>query len=157
MTNTDSILHDIRTIIENGRRAAYEAVGHTAIATYWNIGRRIVEEEQDGKERAKYGTQLIKNIAETLVPLYGSNYSKRNLDYYKKFYLLFQDFEIVNTRVHNLDWSHIRRVLSVANEPLSHVTRFCTTTSNFSPPNIWHICRQRRSYAERLNIRNNSF
>lgn len=116
MANSDSILHDIRTIIENGRRAAYEAVGHTAIATYWNIGRRIVEEEQDGRARAKYGTQLIKNIAETLVPLYGSNYSKRNLDYYKKFYLLFQDFEIVNTRVHNLDWSHIRRVLSVANE-----------------------------------------
>lgn len=116
MANSDIILHDIRTIIENGRRAAYEAVGHTAIATYWNIGRRIVEEEQDGRERAKYGTQLIKNIAETLVPLYGSNYSKRNLDYYKKFYLLSQDFEIVNTRVHNLDWSHIRRVLSVANE-----------------------------------------
>ena len=116
MANTRNILNDIRTIIEKGRREAYAVVGQATIATYWNIGRRIVEEEQNGKERAKYGTQLIKNIADILVPLYGSNYSKRNLDYYKKFYLLFQDFEIVNTRVHNLDWSHVRRVLSVPGE-----------------------------------------
>ena len=44
---------------------------------------------------------------------YGRNYSKRNLDYYKKFYLLFPDIQIVNACVHNLEWSHIRRVLSV--------------------------------------------
>ena len=47
--------------------------------------------------------------------MYGNTYSKRNLDYYKKFYLLFPNFEIVNTRVHNLEWSHIRRILSVSN------------------------------------------
>ena len=79
------------------------------------MGKRIVEEEQFGEARAAYGKQLIKNLAETLVPTYGSSYSKRNLDYYRKFYLLFPDMEIVNTRVHNLEWSHIRRVLSVAN------------------------------------------
>jgi predicted nuclease of restriction endonuclease-like (RecB) superfamily len=49
------------------------------------------------------------------VPIYGNSYNKRNLDYYRKFYLLFPEKEIVNTCVHNLDWSHIRRVLSVAN------------------------------------------
>lgn len=52
------------------------------------------------------------NLSESLVPVYGSNYSKRNLDYYRKFYLLFPDIQIVNARVHNLEWSHIRRVLS---------------------------------------------
>ena len=50
-----------------------------------------------------------------MIPLYGRSYNKRNLDYYRKFYQLFPDIEIVNTRVHNLDWSHVRRVLSVSN------------------------------------------
>ena len=106
---------DIRSIIEQGRQQAYAAAGQAAIATFWNVGRRIVEEEQHGEIRAAYGAKLIKNLADKLVPIYGSSYSKRNLDHYKKFYLLFPNMEIVNTRVHNLEWSHIRRILSVTN------------------------------------------
>jgi predicted nuclease of restriction endonuclease-like (RecB) superfamily len=108
-------VNDIRAIIELGRKQAYDAVGQTAIATFWNVGRRIVEEEQQGKKRAAYGTNLIKNLSETLIPVYGRIFNKRNLDYYKKFYLLFPELEIVNARVHNLEWSHIRRILSVTN------------------------------------------
>lgn len=109
------LISDVRNIIENGRKLAYDAVGKVSIATFWNVGKRIVEELQHGDARAEYGTRLIKNLADTIVPLYGSTYSKRNLDYYKKFYLTFPNFEIVNTCVHNLDWSHFRRVLSVVN------------------------------------------
>ena len=97
-----AFLTDIRSIIDTGRRQAYAAVGQSAIATFWNIGRRIVEEEQNGHDRAAYGTGLIKNLAEQLIPVYGTSYSKRNLDYYRKFYLLFPNEEIVNARVHNL-------------------------------------------------------
>ena len=107
------LFHDICSIIERGRHQAYASVGQIAIATYWNIGRRIVEEEQNGEKRAAYGTGLMKNLSERLIAIYGRCYSKRNLDYYKKFYLLFPDAEKVNTRVHNLEWSHIRRILSV--------------------------------------------
>lgn len=110
-----TFINDVRTIIEQGRKAAYAAAGQAAIATFWNVGRRIVEEQQDGESRASYGSRLIKNLSEELMPVYGRSYSKRNLDYYKKFYLLFPDIEIVNTRVHNLEWSHFRRVLSVTN------------------------------------------
>jgi predicted nuclease of restriction endonuclease-like (RecB) superfamily len=106
---------DVRSIIENGRQQAYSAVNQTSIMTFWNVGRRIVEEEQNGEARAAYGTRLIKSLSDDLVPIYGNSYNKRNLDYYRKFYLLFPEKEIVNTCVHNLDWSHIRRVLSVAN------------------------------------------
>ena len=109
------LIADVRQIIENGRKQAYNAVEQAGITTFWNVGRRIVVELQHGEARAEYGTHLIKNLAEAIVPLYGNTYSKRNLDYYKKFYLTFPDFEIVNTRVHNLDWSHFRRVLSVVN------------------------------------------
>jgi predicted nuclease of restriction endonuclease-like (RecB) superfamily len=114
-TGLQNVITDIRSIIEQGRKMAYAAAGHAAIVTYWNVGRRIVEEEQDGKKRAEYGKQLIKNLADNLIPNYGNCYSKRNLDYYKKFYILFPDIQIVNSRVHNLDWTHIRRVLSVSN------------------------------------------
>ena len=108
-----AFLTDIRSIIDTGRRQAYAAVGQSAIATFWNVGRRIVEEEQNGQGRAAYGTGLIKNLAEQLIPVYGTSYSKRNLDYYKKFYLLFPNEEIVNTRVHNLRWTRTHLVLSV--------------------------------------------
>lgn len=96
-----AFLTDIRSIIDTGRRQAYAAVGQSAIATFWNVGRRIVEEEQNGQGRAAYGTELIKNLAERLIPVYGTSYSNRNLDYYRKFYLLFPNEEIVNARVHN--------------------------------------------------------
>lgn len=97
-----TFLTDIRSIIDTGRRQAYAAVGQSAIATFWHIGRRIVEEEQNGQGRETYGTKLIRNLAEQLIPVYGTSYSKRNLDYYRKFYLLFPNKEIVNARVHNL-------------------------------------------------------
>lgn len=101
-------------IIETGRKEAYVAAGKSVVITYWNIGRRIVKEEQQGKERAEYGAEIIKNLALKIIPRYGASYNKRNLDYYKRFYLLFPDIQIVNTCVHNLSWSHIRRILSVS-------------------------------------------
>lgn len=106
---------DVRNIIESGRKKAYDSIVRTSIKTFWDVGKRIIEEEQKGKTRAKYGTRLTKNLSQVLTPIYGNSYNKRNLEYYRKFYTLFPNAEIVNTRVHNLDWSHIRRVLSVSN------------------------------------------
>ena len=104
MALTDNFVNDVRSVIEQGRQQAYAAVSLMGIATFWNVGRRIVEEEQKGEKRATYGVRLIKNLANELIPVYGNSYSKRNLDYYKKFYLLFPDFEIVNARVQNLSF-----------------------------------------------------
>ncbi len=106
---------DVRNIIESGRKKAYDSIVRTSIKTFWDVGKRIIEEEQKGKTRAKYGTHLTKKLSQVLTPIYGNSYNKRNLEYYRKFYTLFPNAEIVNTRVHNLDWSHIRRVLSVSN------------------------------------------
>ena len=106
------ILDDISNIIEHGRHQAYAAAGQIVIATYWNVGRRIVEEEQHGEERAKYGTKLIAELAKKLTPTFGNNYGKRNLQHYRKFYILFPDFGKVYEFVHNLNWTHIRRRLS---------------------------------------------
>ena len=111
-SESSGLIDEIREIIERGRSQAYASANQIVIQTYWNIGRRIVVEEQLGKQRAEYGKRLIANLAEQLSAIYGSNYSKRNLEYYRQFYLCFKDFEIVNTRVRNLTWSHIRRIMN---------------------------------------------
>lgn len=112
---SQTFIKDVRTIIEQGRKAAYAAAGQAAIATFWNVGRRIVEEEQSGKARAEYGRQLIPMLAKELTIEYGSGYGKRNLAYYRQFYLTFPKWDILHDLVQNLTWTHIRRMLSVSN------------------------------------------
>ena len=99
LKNDSEVLNDIRKIIEQGRHQAYAAAGQAAIATYWGIGRRIVEEEQHGDERAKYGTHLITELAAKLIPIFGNNYSKRNLQHYRKFYIRASGFTTDNSRL----------------------------------------------------------
>lgn len=62
----ETFVSDVRSIIEQGRQQAYIAVGKSQIETYWKIGRRIVEEEQNGAERARYGTHLLLQLSEKL-------------------------------------------------------------------------------------------
>ena len=109
----NSILDDLRKIINSGRDSAYAAVNSIGILTYWNIGKRIVENEQQGENRAEYGKKLTKVLAEQLSKEFGNTYSQRNLEYYRKFYLVFNDIEILNACVQNLTWSHFRSLLRV--------------------------------------------
>lgn len=99
---TTNVVEDIKSIIDRGRATAYAAVNTTMIATYLNIGRSIVEEEQHGKERAEYGTELIKMLAKELTHEYGSGFSERYLAYFRKFYLTMPDLKILQTRLQNL-------------------------------------------------------
>jgi predicted nuclease of restriction endonuclease-like (RecB) superfamily len=107
---------DIAAIIENGRQQAYSAVGQVSIMTYWQVGRRIVKEEQQGEKRAEYGSRLIEGLSKKLQKEYGSGYGRRNLAYYRRLYLMFPKWEILHTRVQNLSWSHVRRLLSVSSQ-----------------------------------------
>ena len=111
-----NLIKDIKQIIETGRATAYSTVNATMIATYWNIGRRIVEEEQQGKERAEYGKELIKMLARELTMEYGSGFSERYLAYFRKFYITIPNLSILQTRLQNLKWSHILTTLRVEDE-----------------------------------------
>jgi predicted nuclease of restriction endonuclease-like (RecB) superfamily len=82
--------------------------------TYWNVGRRIVEEDQGGKRRAEYGMEVITAIAKDLRKDSVDSYNQRNLWKFRKFYESFQNFKIVNACVHNLQWTHFRSLLKVA-------------------------------------------
>lgn len=111
-----ALVSDVRSIIDRGRRQAYSAVSSAMVETYWHIGRRIVEEEQQGEHRAEYGTQLIKQLSAALTHEYGKGFSARYLAYFRKFYLTVPDIKILQTRLQNLHWSHIHRILSVDDE-----------------------------------------
>ena len=107
---------DIKTIIEQGRRTAYASVNAAMISTYWQIGKRIVEQEQQGNERAGYGRQLLKTLSAELTHAYGNGFSERYLAYFRKFYLTVPDLNILQTRLQNLRWSHILTALRVDDE-----------------------------------------
>lgn len=116
LTTYQSLITDIKDIISSGRKNAYNAASKAMVMTYWHIGKRIIEQEQDGKERAEYGKALIETLADELTKEYGTSYSKRNLQYFRKFYLAFPDEQIVNACVHNLNWTHFRSLLRVQDE-----------------------------------------
>ena len=108
-----SVIDDVKGIISSGMESAYNATSRAMVLTYWNVGRRIVEQEQNGNQRAEYGAAMMDALAEELTREYGKSYSKRNLQYFRKFYQCFPDIEIVNSCVHNLTWTHFRSLLRV--------------------------------------------
>lgn len=110
------IIADIKGIISVGQQSAYNAANTAMVLTYWHVGRRIVEQDQNGSERAEYGKRLIPILADELTKEFGKSYSRRNLQYFRKFYLYFPDEQIVNACVHNLSWTHFRSLLRVQDE-----------------------------------------
>ena len=110
LTNQETFVGEIRTIIDNARSAAIRSVDFNRVQMYWNIGRRIVEEEQHGKERADYGTYLIKNLAKELEPEYGSGFGVRQLEQSRQFY---RTYPIANTLRSQLNWSQYRRLIQI--------------------------------------------
>ncbi len=106
----------IKQLVEDARRKSYAAINAVMLDTYWNIGQRIVEQEQHGKSRADYGTRLLSLLADELTAAYGKGFSARNLRNFRQFYISFPNEEIWHTRVPNLTWSHIRTLLRVTDE-----------------------------------------
>lgn len=86
-TDYDNILSGMVELLETARHTAARAVNSVMTATYWEIGRRIVEIEQGGKRRAEYGEQLLERLAEDLTKRFGRGFSIRNLRSFRAFYL----------------------------------------------------------------------
>lgn len=89
MIVSQSVITDIKAIILNAKEKAIRSVDHERTMMYWQIGQRIFEEEQQGKDRADYGNYLTKFVAEQLEPEYGSGFSKRQIELFRQFYRTF--------------------------------------------------------------------
>ena len=122
--NYDVMISGVIDLLENARRASARAVNSIMTATYWEIGRRIVEVEQGGEVRAEYGKALLKQLSSDLTAKFGRGFSERNLEQMRLFYSAWQISQTVSAKFDlseiakrfPLSWSHYVALLGVENE-----------------------------------------
>ena len=95
---SDELSLRIGTLIEAARNRTYVAVNTIMVNTYFEIGRIIVEDEQNGQHRADYGKQMLKKVAKQLTAKYGRGFSVENLQNMRKFYLTYSNYDAVSNR-----------------------------------------------------------
>lgn len=105
-----NLLQLISARYEEGRRNATITVNSVLVATYWAIGRYIVEFEQNGKTRAEYGTRLIPSLSKDLTVIHGKGFSVSNLKRMRQFYSVYPNSAELP---HQLSWSHWVEILKI--------------------------------------------
>ena len=113
-SNYQDLLSHVGETLENGRARAVVAVNSAAVATYWEIGRQIVEYEQGGMEKAEYGSELLKRLSRDLSDLYGSGFSHSNVYRMRQIYSTYPIFATLSQK---LSWSHYVELLKI-DDPL---------------------------------------
>lgn len=130
----DRLCNDAIAIVDAARKSAYRSINTAMVYSYYELGRRIVEEEQGGSSRAGYGTMLLENLAKVLTGRFGRGFSKDNLKLMRRFYLVFSDDAIGETlfpqfdylpktpegRVFPLSWSHYIKLMRIRNVDERH-------------------------------------
>ncbi len=110
--NNDFVF-DIRNIIATSRSNAIRSVDFERVAMYWRLGERIVVEEQQGKERAEYGTYLLRGLAAKIEPEFGSGFTVRQLERARQFYRIYPIASAVRTQ---FNWSQYRLLIQIDND-----------------------------------------
>lgn len=109
----EHFVNEIKDILTRAKHSAINAVNSAMVFAYWEIGKRIVEEEQKGEERATYGKNLLDNLAEGLSQDFGKSFDARELRRIRQFYLT---FPIRDTVRPELSWSHYRLLIRIEKE-----------------------------------------
>jgi predicted nuclease of restriction endonuclease-like (RecB) superfamily len=107
------LVSEIAAIIAAAREKVIRSVDFERVMMYWQIGRKIVEEEQQGKERADYGSYLLHFLSKELEPVFGSGFSRRQLELFRQFY---RTFPIANALRSQFSWTHYRMLIRLDNE-----------------------------------------
>ena len=105
-----SLVGEIKQIINDARAHAIRSVDFCRVRMYWAIGQRIVEKEQQGKERADYGTYLIKRLAQEIEPEYGSGFGERQLKFCRQFYKTYPNGNALRSQ---LNWTQYRMLIQI--------------------------------------------
>ena len=112
-TAQNALLTNIRELLNQGRKQVFQAVNAAMVQTYWEIGRLIVEDEQQGQARAEYGKGVLKTLSTALTNEFGKGFDVRNLSNMRSFYQAYPIWNAVRTE---LSWTHYRTLLKVENE-----------------------------------------
>ena len=113
ITPYEDIYSEIKETLLLSRNQAYSAVNFAMVQAYWQIGRIIVEHEQNGNARADYGKAVLQELSSRLTKDFGKGFSVRTLQQMKKFYVMFPNTNALRSQ---LTWTHYRLLLSVENE-----------------------------------------
>ena len=105
MTNIslNELSKKISNLLVEARKRVLQTVNHTMVLTYFEIGRMIIEEEQNGKERADYGKQLLSDLSQTLTKEFGKGFSVTNLQQMRQFYTVYSKQQTLSVKSDNLE------------------------------------------------------
>src|SRR5690606_362785 len=121
-TATNQLAQRISELLTEARGRIVQSVNHTMVLTYYEIGRMIVHEEQNGNERADYGKQLIKTLSIKLTADFGKGFSQRNLEQMRQFYLVYSKAQTLSAEFESddkpvkkfqLSWSHYLKLMRI--------------------------------------------
>ena len=127
-----SLIEEIHSIINNSQARAIRSVDTERVLMYWQIGKVIFEEEQQGKDRAECGSFIIKSISNVFQPLLGTGFSIRQLEMNRQFYRLFSNTNALRSQ---FSWTHYRTLIRIDNqdkrefyisEAVKNVLQLCT-------------------------------
>ncbi len=110
--SNNKMIQEIKDIILSSRKKVAYEVNNTMLYAYWNVGRIIVENEQNGNIKAEYGKQIMKELSKELRKSLGSGFSVSNLFNMRKLYITYPKFQTVSGK---LSWSHYCELLSIEN------------------------------------------
>ena len=116
LSSSPQLIDTITSLLEEARSSIVSQVNHTMIQTYRHIGREIVEHEQWGDQRAKYGEELITSLSQELTKRFGKWFSYRNLQQMKKLYHIFPILPTLSAQFKNLSRSHFVFLLGIKEE-----------------------------------------
>ncbi|MBR0573038.1 MULTISPECIES: PDDEXK nuclease domain-containing protein [Pasteurellaceae] len=112
-TENNDLTQSIAQIIEQARKQVKQTVNSAMVQCYWDIGRLLVEDEQQGQQRAEYGKYVLQNLSERLTAMYGKGFDVRNLRNMRQFYLA---FPIRNALRTELSWTHYRSLIRIEDQ-----------------------------------------
>lgn len=113
LTTNSPMITEIKLLLENARKNVAQQVNTELLATYWHIGRIIVEYEQKNEIRAEYGKQTLKELSKVLTDEFGKGFSRSNLQNMRAFYLTYEKCQSVTGK---LTWTHYCELLSISDE-----------------------------------------
>ena len=113
LSASSPLFAEIRQILINARKTAYKAVNFAMVTAYWDIGRLIVEDEQQGNTRAEYGKAVLADLSVRLTEEFGKGFDERELRRIRQFYLMFPKWDALRPE---LTWTHYRLLIRVQNE-----------------------------------------
>lgn len=158
MADSQKFYQDISILLNDARRRVKTAVNTTMVYTYYEIGRRIVEEELNGMNRAAYGQQVIQGLSEYLTKQFGKGFSVANLKNIRQFYTVFSKDKIGETvfsqfqnlptvaegRKFGLSWSHYLKLMRIQNTDERHFYEIEAIK------NDWSLSELKRQYDSSL-------